>query len=157
MSENSIPQLLEGAEVPCMLLPMEGYNLLVPTVSVAEMSSVKPLAEKADSPEWILGYYEWRNTAVPVVSLEGLNGKAVEALNPSGRIAVLNSTGLDDELPFIAIHTQGIPRMARVGDKDITENADAEKREFDLMAVKVGLEELVIPDIDGIQKAYLER
>ena len=163
MSENEVSKSnkqmtnLSGArEVPCMLLPMLDHILLVPNTTVAEMSPMKPLMSLPDTPEWMMGLYEWRNIHVPVVSLESLNRGGRAIMNPQGRIAVLNSTGVSDKLPFLGIHTQGIPRMTRVGEEDIVENEDVEKREWDLMAVKVGMEEFLLPDIARIQAAVAD-
>lgn len=141
-------------ELACMLLPMLDHNLLVPTTSIAEMSSIQPLASVDDAPEWLMGMYSWRGISVPVISIESING-GKSILNPQGRIAVLNNTGVNQSLPFLAIHTQGIPRMARVADEDITEDENIDRRPFDTMAVKVGLEEFYIPDITAIEVAYL--
>ncbi len=151
---NNAPALTSAKEVPCMLLPMDEHTLLVPTTTVAEMSSVQPLAPIENAPEWLMGLYEWRGIQVPVFSIEALNGGEAR-LNASGRIAVLNNTGASADLPFIAIHTQGIPRMARVADEDISEDDGNERRPFDMMAVKVGLEEFYIPDVTAIEQAYL--
>ena len=154
MSENEV-SVVEEDEIPCMLLPMEGYFLLVPTVTVAEMAPVKPLKVIDGAPDWFLGMYEWRDMKVPVLSLDTLNGGAgKKEVNKAGRIAVLNNTGVNEKVPFIAIPTQGIPRMSRVGPKDIEENKDITKKQFDLMAVKVGLESFVIPDITALEEVY---
>ncbi len=152
---DQAPALTNEQEIPCMLLPMVEHNLLVPTTSVAEMSSVQPLESVSNAPEWLMGLYNWRGMKIPVVSIEALNGDE-KRLNPDGRIAVLNNTGVNQALQFIAIHTQGIPRMARVSDEDITENDNSNRRPFDLMAVKVGMEEFYIPDVSAIEMAYLK-
>lgn len=156
MTDEQLALPGEG-EVPCMLLPMDQTYLLVPTVSVAEMAPVRPLQEVKDKPDWLMGFYTWRNCKVPVIAYEVLNGTADEQnLNPEGRIAVLNNTGVSEEVAFIAIHTQGIPRMARVGADDIVENNEAPQNPFDLMPVKIGLDSYIIPDISALEKAYME-
>ncbi|MFL0800213.1 MAG: chemotaxis protein CheW [Agarilytica sp.] len=152
MNEHQLA-ITSGQEIPCMLLPMVDHNLLVPTTSIAEMSSVKPLDAIDNAPEWLMGMYNWRGLQVPVVSFEAINGGQT-LLNPDGRIAVLNNTGVNQSLQFIAIHTQGIPRMARIADEDISEDEGTERRPFDLMAVKVGMEEFCIPDISAMEVAY---
>lgn len=158
MSDNEVSNSQDGMtniaglrEVPCMLLPMLDHILLVPNTAVAEMSPMKPLMNLPDTPEWLMGLYEWRNIHVPVVSIESINRGGRPPMNPQGRIAVLNSTGVTDKIPFLGIHTQGIPRMSRVGEDDITENEDAISRDFDLQAVKVGMEEFYVPDIVKLQ------
>ncbi len=152
MSDNPVALIEE--EIPCMLVPMGNYFLLLPTVTVAEMAPINPLREIAETPDWFLGFYDWRHLRVPVLSYEVLNGEAKNAPNDRGRIAVINNTGIDTGIPFIALQTQGIPRMARVGPKDIEENTSVTKKPFDLMAVTVGMESFVIPDISAMEEVY---
>ncbi|WNO09362.1 chemotaxis protein CheW [Teredinibacter sp. KSP-S5-2] len=152
---DQLAALEHDTDIPCLILPLVDCNLLLPTVTVAEMVSHKPLEKRPDAPDWFLGYFDWRNTKVPVLSYEVLNGSASTPMNPKGRIAVLNNTGINEKLPFVAIPTQGIPRLSRVGKEDIIENDEIRKRPVDLMQVKVGVEELVIPDIAALENAYL--
>ena len=156
MSDNQQVDLVGEDEIPCMLLPMNDYFLLVPTVTVAEMAPVKPLADVPDAPDWLMGMYEWRDMKVPVMSIDTLNGDGRQEINREGRIAVLNNTGVNEKFPFIALHTQGIPRMARVGSKDIEEDTEAPKKSFNLMAVKVGLESFIIPDVSALENVLTE-
>jgi chemosensory pili system protein ChpC len=144
-----------GNDIPSMLLPLLGEFLLVPNVTVAEMAPIQPFDIIPNTPDWFLGYYPWRNLRIPIVSYETMNGVASPKISARGRVAVLNNTGQieDDNTGFISILTQDIPRMTRVEEQDISENPDIEKRPFDLMNVRVGLEELVIPDIAAIERA----
>lgn len=155
MSNIQISPLTQEAEIPCMLLSLVGQTLLVPNVSVAEMAPVRPLVSSPDTPDWMLGFYEWRELQVPVVSYELLSGMGTSGLNPNGRLAVLNNTGVSELLPFIAIPTQSIPRIVRVSQDDIVEDEKAKRKPFDLMTVIVGVETLVIPDISAMESAYL--
>lgn len=154
MSENSVAQISTTTEVPCMLLPMLDHTLIVPTTSIAEMSAVGPLEARDNAPDWLMGMYSWRGISVPVISIERLNGGDLPKLNTGGRIAVLNNTGVDKRVHFTAIHTQGIPRMARVTENDIEEDSSTEKRPYDIMAVKVGMEEFFMPDIPALEREY---
>jgi len=156
MSDKSVAQFSEQGEIPCLLVPLMGSTLLIPTVTIAEMAPMQPAESIPDSPDWLIGLYHWRNQAIPLLSYEVLNGRAYSPLNPQGRVAVLNNTGVDDRLPFVAVPTQGIPRMAKVGKDDIVENTEVQKRPFDLMAVRVGMEELFIPDVAALENAFIK-
>lgn len=156
MTDTQIAQLSQADEIPCLLVPVASRTLLLPTVTVAEMAPMVAFTEISDTPAWLLGSYPWRNQWVPLLNYELLNGEAKAGVNPQGRVAVLNNTGVSEALPFIAIVTEGIPRMSRVGTSDIVEDAEAQKRPFDLMHVKVGMEELVIPDVAALEQAYLD-
>ena len=156
MSDNSVAVFSEQGEIPCLLVPLMGCSLIIPTVTIAEMAPMQPAESVQDSPDWLIGFYHWRDQAIPLLSYEVLNGAAYSPLNPQGRVAVLNNTGIDEKLSFIAIPTQGIPRMAKVSKEDISENKETQKRAFDLMAVRVGMEELFIPDVAALENAYLK-
>lgn len=155
MSENQVAALAKNSEIPCLLIPLVDQILLVPTVTVAEMAPVQPLAQVEGAPAWLYGMYRWRELDIPLISYEVLNGGTPVPLNTGGRIAVLNNTGVSDGLHFIAIAAQGIPRMARVGESDIVENTEQPKGPMDLMPVKVGMEEFVIPNISALETAYI--
>lgn len=149
-------EYLEG-EIPCMLLPMRDSILLLPTVTVAEMAPMKPLEKVNGKPDWVLGNYEWRETSVPLVSYERLNGASEHELNKEGRIAVINNTGVNHKkLPFFAIATQSIPRMARIGNKDIQVDERSELEQYDTMRVMIGVERLIIPNIQKIENALAQ-
>lgn len=156
MTNKMLTQNAELTNIPCLLLPLLGTTLVVPNVTVAEMAPMAPVQEVAGTPEWFVGFYHWRNQKVPLLSYEVLNGGTRYPLNPLGRIAVLNNTGLHPNLPFIAVATQGIPRMARIGEEDVVEQEGIERAQFDLMRVKVGVEELVIPDITALEAQCLQ-
>lgn len=156
MNKPQVAKHSQLDEIPCLLLPLVNRTLLVPTVTVAEMVPMGPYEGEADSPDWFLGFFEWRAQKVPLVSFELLAGEAGATVAAKGRVAVLNNTGVSDELPFIAIPTQGIPRMARVSAEDIQEDANVEKKPFELMRVKIGMEELAIPDVTALENVYLD-
>lgn len=137
----------------CMLIPIKAQTLVVPTVSVAEMAMVAPIFPDNSGPDWFLGFYSWRNGRVPLVSFEKLNGESVAGINPNGRIAVLNSTGVSEDVPFIAIPTQGIQRDMDIRQEDILGYNNATQL-YEVMHIRVGTEELVIPDVSGIERAY---
>ena len=155
MRQNSVATMQQSHEIPCLLLQLIDTTLLVPTVSVAEMAPMNPAREVPDAPTWLYGMYAWREIEVPLLSYESLNGMPTPSLNMSGRVAVFNNTGVNDKLPFIAIATQGIPRMARIGENDIVQDMERQKNPVDLMMVKVGMEEFVIPDITALETTYL--
>lgn len=156
MSENQVAKLEQNIEIPCILIPLVGQVLLVPTITVAEMAPAQSVSVKENAPEWLYGMYRWRELEIPLLSYEVLNGASPTPLNMKGRVAVFNNSGPNQQkLPFIAIVAQGIPRMARIGEADITEDSTREKRPADLMPVRVGMEEFCIPDINALETACI--
>jgi len=146
-------QLLET--LPCLLLPMADRNLLLPTVSVAEMIPYNLPSRGARGPDWYLGEVYWRKTQVPLLSYEVINGGNYPGIAPRSRIGILNTTGVNDDLPFIGILTQGIPRLAQV-ENSLLREIDAEsKLPYDLMRVGIAAEEATIPNLEALEYAFI--
>jgi chemosensory pili system protein ChpC len=154
MSESEFADsVAEDQDLECMLIPIKSQTLIVPMASIAEMAMVAPIFPDNSGPDWFLGYYSWCNGRVPLMSFEKLNGESVAGINPNGRIAVFNSTGVSEDVPFIAIPTQGIPRTIRVSAQDILGQNPGLHR-YEVMRIRIGVEELVMPDLAGLERAY---
>lgn len=143
-------------EIASLLIPMQGYQLLLPNVSVAEIVPVSQVTSVQDAPAWYLGTCSWREQEVPLLSLEALNDEPKGEAHARARFAVLNSTGTSDDLPFIAIVCQGLPRLARVSEEEITPHEHDEPKTYQLMQVSWAGEEAIIPDLPRIERAVLE-
>lgn len=151
------PQRLEKKiqEIASLLVPLRDCLLLLPNVSVAEIVPITQVAPVSDAPDWYLGDCLWREQKVPLLSFELLNDDPKGGTSSRARIAVLNSTGVSDDLPFIAIVTQGLPRLARVSEEEIRER-DGDKKPFELMYVSWAGEDAVIPDISRMEQTLLD-
>lgn len=142
-------------EIASLLVPLRERLLLLPNVSVAEIVPISQVTHVSGAPEWYLGNCVWREQQVPLISFESINGEAKAGTTNRTRFAVLNSTGLSENLPFLAIVTQGLPRLARVSEEEISEREDSERKTYELMHVSWAGEEAVIPDISAIEQAIL--
>jgi chemosensory pili system protein ChpC len=153
------PQRIEPKkiqEVASLLMPLQGQSILLPNVTVAEMISACAVEQVDGAPNWYLGNFQWRELTVPLLSLELLNNEAMPSLHSRARFAVLNTTGINSDLPFIAILTQGLPRLARVSEDEISERENAENRPYDLMHVSWAGEYTLIPNIAAIEQTFLD-
>lgn len=152
------PQRIEKKiqEVASLLVPLQGRMLLVPNVTVAEIVPVSQVTPIQDAPDWYLGNCVWREQTIPLLSFEVLNGEMKPNVGSRSRFAVLNTTGLNESLGFIAIVTQGIPRLARVNEEEITEREDADNKPYELMHVSWAGEEAVIPNVAAMEQKFLD-
>lgn len=147
-----------ASEIPSLLIPMAGNMLVLPTVSVAEMTPYQaPQASRSlttkTSPDWYLGDFLWRGVMVPMISYERLSQGHLAEILPESQVIVLNSTGVSQQLPFLCIPTQGIPRLSRVAANEISQNTQAVLHEYNQMQVLVAGEEAVIPDVEKMEQA----
>ncbi len=143
-------------EVASLLIPLQNQSILLPNVTVAEIIPSSPVQNIENAPKWYMGNFQWRELTVPLLSLEALNDEAVPSIHNRARFAVLNTTGLHNDLPFIAILTQGLPRLARVSEDEISAREDAETRRYDLMHVSWAGEYTLIPNVTAIEQTFLD-
>lgn len=149
MSDNS--QIL-----PCVMIPMTDRQLLLPNVSIAEVIDYAGAEAQADAPDWLIGRLNWRGLELPVISYDAANGGQVGKPDGSrGRIAVLNTIGqYHDQLPFIALVTQGIPSQARLAEDQITP-VEGQAGPADLMVVDVEGHTAYIPNLEYLEALAL--
>lgn len=133
-------------------LPVTDGKLLLPNVSVAEVldyQQPEPSAEAA--PEYILGTIRWRGLSLPVISFERANQSEMKA-GAGARIAVINTVNSsNDELPFFALVTQGIPRLVKITEAAI-EALDSDLGPAQSALVRVDGEAACIPNIDYLEQ-----
>ncbi len=152
------PQRIESQklqEIASLLIPLQGVQLLVPNVTVAEIVPVAQVEPAEGMPVWYLGTCLWREQRVPLVSFEAMNGDARAPLHSRARLAVFNTLGTHDELPFLAMVTQGLPRLARVNEEEISIIETDDKKPVELLHVAWAGEDAVIPDVAAMENLLL--
>ena len=156
-SGNDNHELAEitGDGIPSMLFTMVDGKMLVPTVTVAEMAPIQPFDIIPNTPDWFLGYYPWRNLRIPVLSYETMNMQSSPKIGMNARVAVLNNTGISDRVPFLGVLVQDTPSRVNVDETAIEENLEVEKNPYDLMLVKLGYIDALLPDIEAMEQAVL--
>ena len=145
----------DSAELSCVLIPAGATQLLLPNVTVAEVlpwRRVKPI-EKA--PAWCLGLVGWRGESIPAIRYELLNS-GDRASRRTGRcLTIMNRSRSKVGLPFYALVADRLPRLIHVSASDL-DRSSAELGRADVITVKIGADEAVVPNLELIELA-LER
>ena len=154
MSENVLTAVND--ELATLLIPMNGKQLVLPNVTVAEIITyVEPLQDQDDVPNWFLGRMDWRGISVPVISFEGINEEPFLSQSGSRRIAVINALIDDQRLPFCGIVAESVPRLMRIQPNEIISD-DIDVGPAELAHVIMNGEQAIIPNVDYIQNKILE-
>jgi chemosensory pili system protein ChpC len=141
----------EPAELPCVLLPLQGGQLLLPSVCVAEIIPWRRVQALDGAPDWCLGLLDWRGETVPVIRFERLN-VASGPCPPRGRcLVVMNRTGAEIRAPFYALAVEGLPRLVQLADGDLTDLEAATGR-AESRGVRIGTEAASIPDLAFVEQ-----
>ena len=127
----------ENQAVRCMLLPLSTINLVVPNSAVAEIIGYFEPRRLDETLDWLLGVVLWRGVYVPVVSIEVMCDVDTVHVAPRSRIGIIYNPEKDDELPYIGLHIQDIPRAY------LAESAKMESGNDD------GLSQYLLTRLDG--------
>lgn len=154
MAEQLIKQIATD-ELSILLIPVNGKQLILPNVSVAEIVSYSEPQKSEDGPAWLKGWVDWRSQAVPLLSFEEINQEAMTANSKIRRIAILNGIIDSNKLPFCAIISDGVPRAMRIRPREIASLDDDDKGIAELTSVVVNGEHAVIPNMDWLQQQLI--
>lgn len=140
-------------EVYSQLLPVDGGKLIVPRVSVAEVTGyVRPRREEG-WPDWFMGMMNWSRQEIPLVSFEGMCGRPVPERRNRTRIAIIY--GLLGRLQpnVFAVMTQGYPYLIRVNANVLSLDegeAYAGSGPF-LVRMRMANERPLVPDLERME------
>lgn len=144
-----MPNAASATQLTGLILPLSDRNLLLPNVAVAELIDYQDCSAGRDAPEWYLGPISWRQRTLPLLSFEAACGGRT-LVGGRARIVVLNALGGRDDLKFIALLTQGIPRSCKVDNQ--LSYVDVPLDALELAAVQVGETVAKIPDLVGLEQ-----
>lgn len=152
MSEQPLPR-----EIRCVLVPAGDLRLLLPNATVAEVIT-QPTPEPVEgAPDWLLGRIAWRGWRVPLVSFTELAGTGEGDAELTVRVAVLKALGGNPKLPFIAVLTQGFPRLTTLNAELIIPTHDGKPLPPGVRAhVLVRDDVAMIPDLEWIETSLLD-
>ena len=141
--------------VHCLTIPLDGETVLLPNSAIAEVIAYKNPNPIDDAPEWFLGYIDWREKRVPLISFESISGKVFSSAKKNSRICVLNTLNGNAQLPYVSILSQGIPSLAIVQEQGLEDKEGSEERPAVAGIVEVGGVEAVIPNIDELEQRLI--
>lgn len=138
-------------EFYAQLLPLEGDRVLLPAAAIREGQHLDRIELNTGSPAWLLGFTKSMGERLPVVSLEGLMGKAVPAKSAKSRIIrVVSMSGKSDWM----LLTQGQPHLTPLNEKALVPSSLDANDPVDLVLCRTRIANLValIPDLEEIEK-----
>ncbi len=103
--------LMSSSEIRGVMIPVTEGRVLLPNASVAEVITLTTPDPVSGAPDWLLGRIPWRGWRLPLVAYSVLAGLAPAEGTVHARVAVLKALGGDPRMPYLALLTQGFPRL----------------------------------------------
>ncbi len=140
--------------VECLLLPLQGGQLLVPASVVSASLQDSSLQRPEHAAPWYMGELSWQEKSLPVVSYEALNGAG--APRERHHIAIMQTLSAEAEGHYGLI-LQGAPRSAKVKLNQLEDLLEAQSSlgPMDAMVVRWQGELAMIPDFDAMERRLL--
>jgi chemosensory pili system protein ChpC len=143
---------VKDQEIYSLIVPMLGNPLLVPNVSVAELVPMGRVDTPEEAhPEWFIGAFDWRGERVPLISFEQVTGNPVNSITNQSRVAIFNTLNDNNNMPFIGMVVQGIPRLSHINSEELEAIENDEKHQAVKAQVSYNNMLLDIPDLDYLE------
>jgi len=144
-------------EIRCVLVPVGNQRLLLPNANIAEVIPQGVPEPVAGAPDWLLGEIDWRGYRVPLVGFARLAGFEDGEAGLVLRMAVLKALGNHAALPYIAILTQGFPRLTTLNAELVIPTHDGKPLPEGIRAqVLVRDDVAMIPDLEWLEATLLD-
>ncbi len=141
-----------------LLLPMQGFHVLLPQSAVAEIVQDSEVSQFVKSMDWVRGTLTWRSERLPLISLETMCGKSKTHNTQKSRIAIIYALEGIANLRFYAIELEGVPRPVTLDVHAVTYTENSrDPCDYLLANVLVTDQKGIIPDLARIERKVAER
>ncbi len=136
-------------KVRCLTLNLSGYKMLLPNVSVAEVTELMSITPVSGAPEWFSGLMKWREQEIPFVIFEKVMNEELPIPEKCSRVLILNAPENKNCPPFIALGCQSIPSISLIDeDRVVVSNVKNKQATH----IKLDGENYIIPDISLLER-----
>ena len=142
--------LLHSLEVP-----LDGFTLIVPSATVAEVINPLTLAPVPFSQPWLKGVIGWRTLAVPVISFEALTGAPEPAGRAAGKIVIFYPLNGRRDWEFYGMIAAAEPRPQALSHSEpVATDSELPDLPYIAAGLRVGGKLMLIPDLEALKKAF---
>lgn len=141
-----------------LLVPLADERLIVPRSCVAEVIAWAPLQSMPGAPAWYVGTTSWNGRTVPVISFEGVMGRALPQPSGRTRIVVMHCLGGRLDAGHFGVLTQGFPQLVRLNPDVVRPDPTRSfpDRSAVLCAVRMVNEAPLVPDLEYLEGRIAE-
>ncbi len=143
----------------CMLLPLDGNDVLLPKSIVKEVV-YKPKIKYFDKEDdWLIGELDWQEYIIPVISFERLCNQARDNKSNHIRVVICHVVENAEKFPLYAIEVQSLPRPLILDSRALYNHDGMMNKYSELISyyVKIGSKELAIPNFQKLEEILLTR
>jgi len=146
--DNTLPEQIYGA-----LISLNGETWLLPNAAIADVLAFEHVEINTGSPDWLLGFVDWRDRRLPLVAVEGLLGLPIPERMPRARLLVVNTVTDQVMAGQYVMVAQGYPHLVTVNERALQQDwsDDLPERDNTACRVRIGTNVALIPNLDRIE------
>ncbi|NND65175.1 MAG: chemotaxis protein CheW [Gammaproteobacteria bacterium] len=149
-----------GNELFSLLLPLAHHRLLVPRIAVVEVVGFSMPQVIDDAPDWLAGYFDWRDEWIPLLSFEGLCGDSVPSTTTRTRVAVIHglvdhTVNGEQQTSAFGVLTQGFPQLLSIHEQAMKPHAsepELKNKDYVFCQVELANRRALIPNFEAVER-----
>lgn len=143
----------------CVLLPLGGYDILLPKSLVKEVVYKPNVQLFEDDSDWLIGEIDWQDYVLPLISFEQLCNQPRVTKTTHVRVAICYAMDNVDIFPYYAIEVQSIPRPLILDSRALRNHEGMMSKHSEAISyfVKIGSKELAIPNFEKLESLLAAR
>ena len=140
-------------DIRAVLIQTETSRLLLPNATISEVLSYADPEPVENAPDWLLGRIRWRGWQLPLVGFSRFAGTGRDEGGLGSKVIVLKALGGDPKHPYIALLTQGFPRLVTVAESALQAVDDGDELPEGVLArVRLNEDEALLPDLAALEQ-----
>ena len=143
----------------CMLLPLNGTDVLLPKSIVKEVVYKPAMTIFDGEDDWLIGEIDWEDYVIPVISFERLCNQTRTIKSNHIRAVICYVVENSETFPLYAIEVQSMPRPLILDSRALYNHDGMMSKYSELISyyVKIGSKELAIPNFQKLEEILLTR
>ncbi|MDH3327495.1 MAG: chemotaxis protein CheW [Gammaproteobacteria bacterium] len=138
-------------KIPCTLVPVRKFNLLLPNSAIAEVIVSSALELPTNAPQWLYGIVKWQEYNVHVIEFDKIDLAQNIPNNKKSIILVLRNPSPTNKVPYIGILAKSIPQVIDVNSRNIDKNLHPQITHSHAKSyVIVNKKDGVIPNVESL-------
>lgn len=155
----SLAETTTYSTLSCLLLPLSGYDALLPKSIVKEVVFKPNIQFAEDDSDWLIGEIDWRDYILPLISFELLCNQSRVKKSENLRVVICYAVENNDVFPYYALEVQSIPRPLILDSRALQNHAGMMSKHSEVIShhVKIGSKELAIPNFEKLESILVAR
>lgn len=142
-----------------ILLPLQAHNpLILPSTCVAEIVPIVDWHEfqhEEEDESWLMGYIDWRDVQVPLLSFEAACGNPLPDFGPQTHIVVLYAISQANDMSYISLAIQGIPKIVRLYENAVRGGSMHSNCAFIKAHIELPDTMAIIPHLENLERSVV--